>query len=135
MYNEKNFEYIEIKGGENMHRYIKFCEDDVNYVEIIKSIVNDFDSYQYISNKLNIILQEIEDDIDYVDFSDDMYKTIQITLNDDIVYAFDYDNKNYPLLSFNCNKIVLSYVDTTISFDDIIIDLSRFEFKTFDRIE
>ena len=118
-------------------RYIKFNDDD-KYSDMIKLLINNFDSYNFIKDKLNRIINSIDDDIDYIDLNtdDDIYKYLDIYLNDDIIYGFDYDGKNYPLLSFRCNKITIDDVNSIIRFNnDIVLDLSLFDFNNFVRIE
>ena len=119
-------------------KYIKY-DDDNSYVDDIKEIIKDFDSYQFINDKLDIILKSIDKDIRYVSLNndDDIYQYLDIVLYDDYhVYGFDYDNKNYPLLSFRCNKITIDDIDTIIRFNnDIVLDLSLFDFNNFVKIE
>ena len=118
-------------------RYIK-SDDDCKYSDMVNLLIKNFDSYDYIKDKLDIILKSIDDDIDYVDLNtdDDIYNYLDIYLNDNIVYGFNYDGKNYPLLSFSCDKITIDDVNTIIRFNnDIVLDLSLFDFNNIVRIE
>ena len=83
-------------------------DNDESYIDDIMNIIKGFDSYQYIKDKLLIILNSIDKDIKYIElnFDDDIYQYLDIYLYGGC-YGFNYDGKNYPfLLLFFTTKII-----------------------------
>lgn len=114
-------------------------DNDESYVDDIKEIVKDFDSYQFISDKIDIIIKSIDSNIKSIiyDDTDEIYHKLHIDLYDDKCYAINYDGKNYPLISFYANRITIDSMDTIIRInnDDLIIDLYYIDLKDFQIIE
>lgn len=109
--------------------------DDEEYINIIKDMLINFESYTYIFKNIDIILKSIEDDIRYIiyDDSDNIYNKIIIKLNG-AYYGINYDNKNYPLISFYCDEIIIHDVDTIINFNDVIINMVEINLKNFKKL-
>lgn len=116
---------------------IKF-DDESKYIDIIKELIKDFDSYSFISNQIDNILNVIQNDIESVIFNDDdkIYRKLHIKLYDTNNYAFNYDGKNFPLLSFYCKEITINDCDTIINIDDnLVIDVFSIRFENFVKLD
>ena len=116
-------------------KYIKY-DDDNSYVDDIKEIIKDFDSYQFINDKLDIILKSIDKDIRYVSLNnDDDIGKLYIKLNGGF-YGFNYDEKNFPLISFYTDLIIIHDLDTVVGFgnDNLLIDIFGIDIKNFEKI-
>ena len=112
-------------------------ESNENYYDIIMDTVKLFDCYEYIESKIEIILKTIQNDIKYFIYNDSDSSNIEliIKLDDYNYYGFNYDFKNYPLISFGCSTITLHYNDGIINFDDdLLINISELDFKNFEKI-
>ena len=111
--------------------------NDESYVEIINNLIKNFDSYDYISDEINRIINVIDKDINDIILDDSDDDEIKLIINLYTVnnYGFNYDFKNYPLLSFMSDKITIDYNDCVIDFGDVIIDISLLKFENFVKIE
>ena len=115
---------------------IKF--DDESYIDTILDIINEFESFEYISKELKEIIKTIDDNIKEIVFdnSDNLYPKLTIKSICCTTYGFNYDDKNYPLITFNTENIIIHGSDTIVEFDNgLIINLSEFKFENFCIIE
>lgn len=115
---------------------IEINEIYANYFSKIMDVIKkDYDNYNDIKDKLEIILKTIESDISNITIVDDyeVGKEFIINLNNHNFYGFDFDGKNYPLLSFSCNTIFIN--KEIIQFDDNIIINYDFDFSNFKRLD
>lgn len=105
------------------------------YIEInMNDIVKKFESYEYIGEKIDMIINTIKDNIKKIIIDDD--KNLHIYLYDGGAYGINYDYKNYPLISFDCEKIMFNYSDTIIQIDDrFTIDLFYIDMNNFVEID
>lgn len=113
-------------------------DDDKSYVGDIKEIIKNFDSYEFINDKLDIILKSIDNDITeitYYDYENDDIGKLYIKLNGGF-YGFNYDEKNFPLISFYTDLIIIHDLDTVVGFgnDNLLIDIFGIDIKNFEKI-
>ena len=118
-------------------KLIKYFDDE-SYVDDILSIINEFESFEYISKQLKEIIKTIDGNIKEIVFynSDKLYPKLEIKLHGFNQYVFNYDGKNYGLFTFRTEYLIIHGSDTIIEFgDDCYVNLSEFEFKNFCIIE
>ena len=126
----KSFLY---NGGLVYMKTIRY-DNDESYLKDIKDIIKDFDSYEYIYKQLNIIVSSIDKDIKEIKYDDENYELHIYVYG--AFYGFNYDYKNYPLISFYCEKLTISDIECIIKIDDdLIINLSMIDVENFEKIE